>query len=888
MLKGIVVENYRVFEDEIEFELTPLTILTGPNNSGKSSVLNVIDILNYIFNERDSLRKLVNNGISEKIFVERFGGFENLISQNSGKDDIKLGFLWYSKQIRTDLKYHFTFSKNRKLLSYSIEEKFEGKTIKIVEFINEVENLTDSSIQINFTRLNELIYALYVRRKIALEACIKLVKEIKNKFGSETERLVLNYKYDKYYLIAKEKFKEILKGKNKIKFEYIRNFNQIKERNEIIYITYDFHKITKREFDNYFKDINEIYKLYDVVNGTIYNNNNLLIDHLKQFDKCTIQYVNETGNTYTIIDNINRQLYLILNYIEEKELQSYLENEVDELKTKILDPIIKKYKIKNDIDIELELSDNLNQTNGINNFDEDEGLFKFTFYDDIFNKNNVLTEEDIYKYLEDDNAEIDLTDNFLGIDLINIDLNELERNYLNNILNKYFPLKYEESSFVSNILFSNIFFELISKIKFESDHYDFTFFSGLFSSLNESNSKLYFEDVLNINLGSIYDIGNFIFGIDIQEFIKQIKIINLKKYKKLFNKNNLLNYADKLLNHNLKNQLNDKEKCFLVEIFIFLFKKNVTNDTLNNNDYENLKRGIIKDLNAYLNSNKSNKFSEYQGTHFTILNNFIREYCLEFKWINEDLTNSFISHNANITVSRNNHFQMENELSKLMNIYAFNEEKFVVEFGNDENYLSEKKYVLEILRKYLKTFDIAEDVEIEVIKNINTFNIYLISKGRKTLLQDNGYGIIQIFSTLLFFALSNNPNTHYRNLFTYRYIIKEPESNLHPALQSKLGNIFSNYIKYDYTNNRKLLIETHSEYLIRKIQTLVAKKELDKDKVIIYYISQKQNLSKDESLVKKININERGVMSEPFGPGFFDESDSIVGELLEIRLNQKN
>jgi AAA15 family ATPase/GTPase len=50
MLTGIVVENYRVFEDEIEFELKPLTILTGPNNSGKSSVLNVIDILNYIFN----------------------------------------------------------------------------------------------------------------------------------------------------------------------------------------------------------------------------------------------------------------------------------------------------------------------------------------------------------------------------------------------------------------------------------------------------------------------------------------------------------------------------------------------------------------------------------------------------------------------------------------------------------------------------------------------------------------------------------------------------------------------------------------------------------------------------------------------------------------------
>ena len=809
-----------------------------------------------------------------------------MFSQNSEKDYIKLGFLWYSKQLRTELRYKFTFSKNRKLLSYCIEEKSKIGNVTILEFVNEIKSIRDPYIKTNFTRLNELIHDLSVRKDIAINACIKLVKEIEDKFGSDTERISSNYKYDKYYEIAKENFREILKTKEKIKFEYVKDLTQIKKNNNIVYILKESHHITKREFNKYFKNINEFFELNDVINGTLYKTENPISEHLKKFDKCTLNYVNEDGGTYSLVGNIGHQLYSILNNIEENELQMFLENEINEFKKQTLDPIIEKYKNIDDIEIEIDLSDNFINNNRINNFNSDEGLFRFTFFDEIQNEEIILTEKNIIEYFGYD--EKDLNDNYLGINQININLNDIEREYLNKILSKYYPTRFEQSTYIGNFLFSKIFFEIVSKIKFEPDYYEFTYFSGLFSSLNESKGQLFFEDILNINLGSIYNIGSFIIEIDIIDFIKIIKYLNLESTKKLFNNKILLNYAEKLLNHNLKKQLNDKEKCYLVEIFIFLCKVNISKETINSNDFENLTRKVIKDLNAFINPKKSNKFSEYKGGHLSILNNFLKDYCLEFNWINEDLTNSFISHNSNITISRNNHFQMENELSRLMNIYAFIDEESGVRFGSNNNSLTEKECILESLIKYLKTFEIADNVEIEVIKNINTYNIYLMSNGRKTLLQDNGYGIIQIFSTLLFFALSNNPNTHYRNFFTYRYIIKEPESNLHPALQSKLGNIFCDFIKYDYNSNRKLLIETHSEYLIRKIQTLVAKKELDKDKVIIYYISQKQKLSKDEPLVKKININERGVMSEPFGSGFFDESDSIVGELLEIRLSQKN
>ncbi|GAA4053448.1 AAA family ATPase [Flavobacterium chungnamense] len=54
MIKKIGVKNFRVFKDYTEFEIRLITILTGPNNSGKSSF--------------SKLLLLLKNGIEELVF----------------------------------------------------------------------------------------------------------------------------------------------------------------------------------------------------------------------------------------------------------------------------------------------------------------------------------------------------------------------------------------------------------------------------------------------------------------------------------------------------------------------------------------------------------------------------------------------------------------------------------------------------------------------------------------------------------------------------------------------------------------------------------------------------------------------------------------------------
>ena len=53
VIKNIGVENFRNFINPIEFELTPLTIFTGPNNSGKSSINILLQFLSQCFELED-------------------------------------------------------------------------------------------------------------------------------------------------------------------------------------------------------------------------------------------------------------------------------------------------------------------------------------------------------------------------------------------------------------------------------------------------------------------------------------------------------------------------------------------------------------------------------------------------------------------------------------------------------------------------------------------------------------------------------------------------------------------------------------------------------------------------------------------------------------------
>lgn len=83
----------------------------------------------------------------------------------------------------------------------------------------------------------------------------------------------------------------------------------------------------------------------------------------------------------------------------------------------------------------------------------------------------------------------------------------------------------------------------------------------------------------------------------------------------------------------------------------------------------------------------------------------------------------------------------------------------------------------------------------------------------------------------------------------------------------------------------QFIIETHSEYLIRKLQVQTAKEVLKPEDTQIYYFYNPNEIPKDEKQIVPINILSDGRLNRPFGSGFLDESANLMMEIVNLNLN---
>jgi predicted ATPase len=171
------------------------------------------------------------------------------------------------------------------------------------------------------------------------------------------------------------------------------------------------------------------------------------------------------------------------------------------------------------------------------------------------------------------------------------------------------------------------------------------------------------------------------------------------------------------------------------------------------------------------------------------------------------------------------------------------------------------------LRKWLKEFGLGEMVVVESVENLAN-KVSIIRNGRKTSLADMGFGAGQLLTTLLKVVTVISANGINKSGKSSYILIEEPEANLHPKLQSLLADFFA-----EAASKFKIqfIIETHSEYLIRKTQVLVKEKQMD-DLFKVYYF--------DDNGPYEVRYREDGVFMDEFGTGFFDESAALTFELL--------
>ncbi len=204
-----------------------------------------------------------------------------------------------------------------------------------------------------------------------------------------------------------------------------------------------------------------------------------------------------------------------------------------------------------------------------------------------------------------------------------------------------------------------------------------------------------------------------------------------------------------------------------------------------------------------------------------------------------------------------------------------------------------KDACLFFINKWIKEFEIADELVLKPDNDTGNFKAYLKIQNKDILLADFGLGTNQLLPIIFSLAIhyySINIVTLDDEITKRTVVIEEPEANLHPAMQSKLADLFADAYK---TFKVQIIVETHSEYLIRKLQYLAGSNssEIRSDDILIYYFYKPEHqavLNKIANQVEKIEIDEYGRLSKEFGSGFFDEADKIALDIFLLKHSQSN
>lgn len=169
--------------------------------------------------------------------------------------------------------------------------------------------------------------------------------------------------------------------------------------------------------------------------------------------------------------------------------------------------------------------------------------------------------------------------------------------------------------------------------------------------------------------------------------------------------------------------------------------------------------------------------------------------------------------------------------------------------------------VIEGVSHWLARMKVADRLEVKQLGRSTRYEVVVHRDGVEANLRDVGIGISQVLPVLIIAHFAPTGST---------IVLEEPEIHLHPLAQSVLAELF---VEVSKARSVQFIVETHSEHLFRRMQTLIAKEQIAPSDAAMYFVEREGKAAR----LRELDIDDYGrVINWP--PEFFGDA---LGETRE-------
>lgn len=172
----------------------------------------------------------------------------------------------------------------------------------------------------------------------------------------------------------------------------------------------------------------------------------------------------------------------------------------------------------------------------------------------------------------------------------------------------------------------------------------------------------------------------------------------------------------------------------------------------------------------------------------------------------------------------------------------------------------------EMIGYWLKYLGLIYEFKVEEIgidSNLYRTKVKRDQNSPSALLTDVGFGVSQVLPALVLLYYVPEGSI---------VLMEQPEIHLHPAVQSGLADVI---LKVAATRNLQVIVESHSEHMLRRLQRRVAEGVIQNDKVKLYFCDSKDG----ESKLHDLDLDSFGEIKN-WPPNFFGDE---LGEISAMR-----